>query len=144
LQRKNKDEAVIASKRCAELYGLTILAENIQDIPHNFTRFVLFQNEKKPRPDFAQTGKLSLAFSVKHEPGALLHCLQAFADNNINLTRLQSRPIPSNPFAYLFHVDCLTNNDDQHFQACLAKMRHHATQLRVYGSYGPCPLPRWS
>ncbi len=104
--RKTPGEAAIASRRCADVYGLTVLADNIQSAAVNITRFLAFVREGEA-PAGLKREKTSLAFSVHHQPGALLECLKVFADHAINLTKLESRPIPSDPFEYSFFVDFL-------------------------------------
>jgi prephenate dehydratase len=125
--------AAIASRRCAEVYGLALLAEHIQTVRNNITRFLAF------RPGEAGEGargeKTSLAFSVHHHPGALLDCLKLFAQHEINLTRLESRPIPANPFEYVFFVDLLGGLEDGPVRAALTELRGAARQVKVIGSY---------
>ena len=139
--RKVPGEAAIASKRCAEVYGLSVLAEDIQSVQNNITRFLAFRREgdvtAHPKGE-----KTSLAFSVHHHPGALLDCLKRFADHQINLTRLESRPIPANPFEYVFFVDLLGGLDDEAVKAALAELRAAARHLKVIGSYPIAERPK--
>lgn len=139
--RKVPGEAAIASKRCAEVYGLEVLAEDIQSVQNNITRFLAFRREgdvaARPRG-----GKTSLAFSVHHHPGALLDCLKRFADHQINLTRLESRPIPANPFEYVFFVDFLGGLDDAAVKRALAELQATARHVKVIGSYPLVERPR--
>jgi prephenate dehydratase len=138
--RQLPGEAAIASKRCAEVYGLSLLAEDIQSVQNNITRFLAFHREDlAPRPKGEKT---SLAFSVHHHPGALLDCLKRFADHEINLTRLESRPIPANPFEYVFFVDLLGGLDDEAVRSALAELRAAARHLKVIGSYPLADRPR--
>lgn len=132
--RKIPGEAAIASKRCADVYGLTVLAEGIQSARNNFTRFLAFGREEKI-PAGLVMEKTSVAFSVHHHPGALLDCLKRFADHKINLTRLESRPIPSNPFEYSFFVDLLGGMKDTAVAAALSELGAVARQVKVLGSY---------
>ncbi len=138
--RKLRGEAAIASKRCAEVYGLAVLAEDIQSVQNNITRFLAFQREDVPaRP---HGDKTSLAFSVHHHPGALLDCLKRFADHGINLTRLESRPIPANPFEYVFFVDLLGGTDDRSVDAAIAGLRAAARHVKVIGCYPAAERPK--
>ncbi len=132
-ERRAPGEAAIASRRCADVYGLAVLAEHIQTVQNNITRFLAFRRGdagEVPRGD-----KTSLAFSVHHHPGALLDCLKKFAEHDINLTRLESRPVPSNPFEYVFFVDLLGGAGDPAVQAALAELRSAARHVKVIGSY---------
>lgn len=96
---KDPKKAAIASKEAAEIYGLEVFQENIQDEVENFTRFLLIS--KKP----VQGTKCSLIFSLPHEPGSLAKTLKAFTDAEIDMTSIVSRPIKDKPFEYLFFVD---------------------------------------
>ncbi|MDD5303320.1 MAG: prephenate dehydratase [Elusimicrobia bacterium] len=133
-QRRLPGEAAIASKRCAEVYGLQVLSSDIQSVKGNFTRFLAFVREADAPAD-RRTGKTSVAFSVHHHPGALLDCLKLFADHAINLTKLESRPIASNPFEYSFFVDFLGGADDAAVAAALAELGAAARHVKVLGSY---------
>jgi len=141
-KRRAPGEAAIASKRCAEIYGLSVLAENIQTVQNNITRFLAFH---RGDGDDAPAGdKTSLAFAVQHHPGALLDCLKRFAEHEINLTRLESRPVPANPFEYVFFVDLLGGPGDDAVKAALSELRAAARHVKVIGSYpiAERPVPR--
>jgi len=88
------------------------------------------------------TPETSLAFSVHHHPGALLDCLKRFADHQINLTRLESRPIPANPFEYVFFIDFLGGLDDGAVRSALEELRAAARHVKVIGSYPLAERPR--
>jgi len=158
-KRKAPGEAAIASKRCAGIYGLAVLAENIQTVQNNITRFLAFRRGDAGdslggaggagsacdgrRPE-AGALKTSLAFAVHHHPGALLDCLKRFAEHEINLTRLESRPVPANPFEYVFFVDLLGGPGDDAVKAALSELRAAARHVKVIGSYpiAERPVPR--
>lgn len=126
--------AAISSELCSELYDLEVLSKDIQQVETNFTRFVVFSsNEKLIVP--LKTEKTSLAFQTKHQPGALLECLKIFADYKLNLTKLESRPIPENPFQYIFFVDFLGDVNATEVQKGLAKLRQEALTVKILGSY---------
>jgi prephenate dehydratase len=140
-RRKAPGEAAIASKRCAEVYGLAVLAEGIQSSKDNYTRFLAFVREGDI-PAGLKREKTSLAFSVHHHPGALLECLKLFADHGLNLTKLESRPIPSNPFEYSFFADFLGGDEDAGVKAALAELRAKARHVKVLGSYPLAERPK--
>lgn len=101
-EQKNPNFAAIASCEAAALYGLEILKTNIEDNPHNWTRFFVISK----KPDYpARANKASIMFSVSHKPGSLFRALKIIADNNLNMSKLQSRPIEGKPFEYFFYVD---------------------------------------
>jgi prephenate dehydratase len=139
--RKTPGEAAIASKRCAQVYGLEVLADNIQSAALNITRFLAFVREGEISININRE-KTSVAFSVHHRPGALLECLKLFADHAINLTKLESRPIPSNPFEYSFFVDFLGGTDDVAVKAALAELGRSARHVKVLGSYAVASRPK--
>lgn len=127
-------EAAVASRQCAAEYGLTILAEGIQKSKNNTTRFLAFVKAGS-EPSGLKREKTSLAFSVKHKPGALLGCLRRFADHGLNLTRLESRPIPEDPFQYSFFVDFLGGTDAPEVEKALDELNADARAIKVLGSY---------
>ncbi|HZX97560.1 MAG TPA: prephenate dehydratase [Myxococcales bacterium] len=132
-KRRLPGEAAIASRRCADVYGLALLAEHIQTVQNNITRFLAFR--RGGAGDSSGGEKTSLAFSVHHHPGALIDCLKRFAEHEINLTRLESRPVPANPFEYVFFVDLLGGLDDASVKAALSELRAAARHVKVIGSY---------
>jgi prephenate dehydratase len=133
-------EAAIASKRCAEAYGLELLAERVQSVPNNITRFLAF---RRGGPADSPAGeKTSLAFYVHDHPGALLDCLKKFAEHEINLTRLESRPVPANPFEYVFFVDLLGGHDEGAVKAAIPELRTAARHVKIIGSYPIAERPK--
>lgn len=129
-----RDEAAIASQECARAYGLRVLAKNIQSYRQNITRFLAFTRHDRI-PKRLKMQKTSLAFSTRHKPGALLSCLQRFAEHRINLTRLESRPIPENPFEYVFFVDLIGGREEPAVKAALSQIKKDAHRLKIIGSY---------
>jgi prephenate dehydratase len=110
------DAAAIASAVAAEIYGARILRRSIEDDRRNFTRFFLLQDpwsytrKYPPVPPNAQW-KTSLVFSTRNIPGALFRCLSAFALRDLNLTKIESRPLRGKPWEYLFYLDFLGRVD---------------------------------
>lgn len=133
-ESKSTTEACVGSKLCAEYYGLNIIEEKIQDEADNFTRFLIFVKEKNI-PTGIGKEKSSIAFTTKHHPGALLGCLQVFANYDINLTKLESRPIPHQPFKYIFYVDFMGAIHDARVQECLKELKRDANDIKILGCY---------
>jgi chorismate mutase/prephenate dehydratase len=131
-EQKLTDSAAIASSRAAELYGMKIMASEIEDNPHNYTRFFILSEE-----DASPTGndKTSIVFSLKHRPGALYDCLKEFAASNINLTKLESRPTRHQPWEYNFYMDISGHHQDKEVQTALQKLDELSIFVKVLGSY---------
>ncbi len=127
-------EASISSSLCTKYYGLKKLAEDIQDTRANFTRFFLFTS-KDNVPKNLKMEKTTLAFNTKHHAGALLNCLTRFSSMNINLTKLESRPIPENPFEYTFFVDLIGSIESDNVKICLKKLKDDTQKIKILGSY---------
>ncbi len=96
------DIAALSSRPCAELYGLDILAEDVQDTDSNYTRFVVISATPQIYPGANRT---SLLMTLKHEPGSLYRVLERFFALNINMVKLESRPIPGRDFEFMFYFD---------------------------------------
>jgi len=124
--------AAIGSKVAAELYGLRIVCENIEDIPNNITRFLVISRE-----DARPTGedKTAILFSTAHKAGALADVLDVFKRYNINLTNIESRPSKKRQWEYYFFVDFIGHRTDEHVQEGLEEAGKHCLQLSVLGSF---------
>lgn len=126
------DTAAIASARAAEIFGLAILQEGIQDFADNITRFILVSREDLPlgTPD-----KTALAFTLQNSPGALFKALSVFALRDIDLTKLESRPARGLPWEYLFYADLAVGPGDARCERALTHLGEFAQWVRVLGSY---------
>jgi len=126
------DGAAIASGRAAEMYGMTIMAQEIEDNPSNMTRFFVLAKHDSP-----PTGndKTSIVFSVSHKPGALYNLLRELADNQINLTKIESRPTRQRAWEYNFYLDFEGHREDTTAREALGKLEQAALFVRILGSY---------
>ncbi|MFC1936986.1 prephenate dehydratase [Chloroflexota bacterium] len=131
-EKGKPDGGAIASARAAEIYGMKILAREIEDNPNNFTRFFILAKE-----DAAPTGndKTSIVFSVKHRPGALYDALQELARRKINLTKIESRPTRQKPWEYNFYLDFEGHHEDGVCREALAILEDTSIFVKVLGSY---------
>jgi prephenate dehydratase len=126
--------AVIASRLAAEVYGLEILAERIEDQQQNFTRFFVVGKGDAPHSDPAKT---SLVFAVPNTAGSLYGALREFADRNINLTKLESRPRRNRPWQYVFYLDFDGHWEDAACRDALVSLLNRAAFVKLLGSYPP-------
>jgi arogenate/prephenate dehydratase len=126
------DAAAIASARAAEVFGLKAIRSSIQDFENNITRFLVIGREPLSR---APADKTSIVFALANEPGALFKALSVFALRGIDLTKLESRPIPGRRWEYLFYADLAAASADVACSRALAHLGEFAPTLRVLGSY---------
>ena len=124
--------AAVASRRAADLYQMNVLAESIEDNPANFTRFLVIARKPiSPGPD----AKTSVVYALKNQPGVLFKSLSVFALRDIDLTKIESRPLVGKLWEYFFYVDLVGSTDDQSVRNALTNLGEFATFLRVLGSY---------
>jgi prephenate dehydratase len=134
LARGDKSSAALAGRRAAEHYRGAILAEGVQDNAENFTRFVLLLPEKDaPAWISHDARKISLAMRLAHRPGALLASLEPFARQQMNLLKIESRPIHGRPWEYQFFIDL--EGGVARLDQALAEVRKATSDLRVLGRY---------
>ena len=139
----HEHEATIASILCAEYYGLKVVEDHIQKVKNNITRFLAITRKKDCVPGVKEE-KTCIAFMTKHHSGALLNCLQEFKKYNLNLTKLESRPIIDNPFAYIFFVDFLGATTDENVQQCLEALKSDTDSIKIIGSFEKGSLPEYN
>ncbi|SHE86987.1 prephenate dehydratase [Flavisolibacter ginsengisoli DSM 18119] len=130
-QHKNKHTAAIAGKLAAELFELDILAENIHTEKHNYTRFLVLNREAVNQMD---ADKASVSFSTDHSKGSLAKVLTTIANGGINLSKLQSFPIPGSDWKYNFHAD-MEFESIQQFEAVINGMQQITEAIKIYGVY---------
>ena len=139
-ERGDKSCAAIATRLAAEIYGLDILAEDVEDEAHNTTRFILLSREKK----WAQRGNgkvvTTFVFRVRNVPAALYKGLGGFATNGINMTKLESYMIEGNFFATQFYVDVEGHPDDRSLAFALEELAFFSKELKILGVYPAHPF----
>ena len=132
-QHKSKHIAAIASKLAAELFDLDIIAPSIHTLKNNYTRFLVLQPEGTA-PEIDNADKASVYFHTDHSKGSLAKVLTKIADDGINLSKLQSFPIPGSDFKYSFHVDMEFESPEQ-FHNVIKKIKPLTAELKIYGVY---------
>ena len=126
------DVACVSSRNCAELYGLTSLCDGIQNNENNYTRFICISKNLEIYPG---SDKTSLMFSVPHKPGSLYHVVSRFSALGLNLTKLESRPMPNTDFQFLFYFDLDANIHDEKVQRLLCEFDDEYERFTYFGSY---------
>lgn len=138
VEEQRKDAGAIASALAAEIYGARILRRSLEDDRRNFTRFFLLRrpgDARIPRPDGAGEWKTSLVFSTRNTPGALFRALSAFALRDLNLSKIESRPLRGKPWEYLFYLDFIGHIEEPRVKNALGHLGELADFLRVLGCY---------
>jgi prephenate dehydratase len=128
--------AAVLSARAAERFGLEVLAQGIQDVADNRTRFLILAREaERTTPDPSRSYRTTLAFTVRNEPGTLIRALRTFADHGINLSSLESRPSRTVAWEYVFWADLDAHADAPDLTDALSELRAVSTLVRVLGTY---------
>jgi chorismate mutase/prephenate dehydratase len=130
--RSHDNSAAIASAIASELYGLPIIADNINDFRENITRFWIITRAPLP---VAGKAKTSIIVTLDNVPGALYNALGVFARNGINLTKIESRPSRKSPWEYLFFIDFQGNLIEDHVKTAMEEIRQYTKDIIVLGSY---------
>jgi len=134
MAKEQGDRAVagIASRRAADVYGMAVLAEGIEDDPANFTRFLAIKREAELPVGEAKT---SIVFAMRNVAGALFKAMSVFALRDIDLTKIESRPLVGKVWEYLFYVDFAGSTADPNVQRALDNLREYSSLMRVLGCY---------
>ncbi len=132
-------KAAIAPKRAAEIYGLEIIRENVEDLDFNYTRFFILGPDEAPKT--GTRNKTSLILATRHKPGDLVACLEEFPKYHVNMTKIESRPRRDKPWSYLFYIDLEGHIEDQNVQNALTGLMRKAAFVKFLGSYPAAPQP---
>ena len=133
LENKTEPSAAIASIEAAEFYNLEVLESNIQNNKENYTRFLVISQKKSNKK--IKNPKTSICFELKSIPGALFKALSVFALRDIDLVKIESRPIPQKPFQYTFYVDLLGNLEDERIVLAINNLSEISNNIRKFGTY---------
>jgi chorismate mutase/prephenate dehydratase len=133
-EQGTNEYAAIASKEAAEIFNVVVLREDIANQQGNFTRFLVCSREPIKVDERIPT-KTSLILATAHKPGSLVDALSVFREYNINMTKLESRPIIGNPWEEMFYLDFMGNIQDQNVKSLLDEVGKHSRYLKVLGCY---------
>lgn len=131
-QKKDIHKAAVAGAQAAAQYGLAILARGINTNQSNYTRFIIISRQQELAAD---ADKITLIVSLKHQPGSLYRVLSHFARYHINMTNIESRPIPGRPWEYYFHMDITGHLTDEAVQKALGDLPEDTTECKILGNY---------
>ncbi len=131
-EEKRTNQAAIASEYAGKVYGLEVLAKPVNNVSSNSTRFIIVTNQKIYKTD---ARKVSICFEVPHESGSLYHMLSHFIYNNLNMTKIESRPIEGRAWEYRFFVDFEGNLADSAVKNALRGLREEASHMKILGNY---------
>jgi len=135
-EENDKSRASIASKKAAELYGLEILSENINYNTNNYTRFIIISRNEECNKN---ENKISILITLPHEPGSLYKVLKYFEENNLNMTKIESRPMVDRSWQYFFYIDFYGNILEQNTQEALRGIENESVYFKLLGKYkGDC------
>jgi prephenate dehydratase len=129
-----RDTAGIAPALAAEEYGAAMLLAGIEDHAENYTRFHLLRAADEPAPEQQAADKMSVAFSVEHRPGTLVAALQRLASAGVDLTKIESRPVPGSPWEYIFYVEFRFHRRED-AETALEALRAGSNMVKELGRY---------
>ena len=139
-KQKNPKKACLASHLAGELYGLDVISENVEDHKHNYTRFIVISRAKAKIID---ADKTSIVIQTNHQAGALYNALGAFSNNQLNLSKIESRPIVNNHgWHYIFYIDFEAGETDERTKLALSQLESTNHSLTILGSYKRSKLPK--
>jgi len=131
-EEQNKTQAAIAGEHAGKIYGLEVLQKGVNHSGSNSTRFIIVTNQKIFRKD---ANKISICLEVPHESGSLYHMLSHFIYNNLNMTKIESRPIEDRNWEYRFFIDFEGNLADSAVKNALRGLRDEARMMKILGNY---------
>ncbi len=136
-ESKNLEEAAIGSVEAAQLFDMAVLEEAIEDNPRNFTRFVVIERQmlNSELKSNASLIKSSIVFSTSNKPGSLFEVMKIFSENQINLVKLESRPIHGKPWQYMFYADLETDLTDTNSERVIEAIEQNTEFFKILGSY---------
>lgn len=141
MESKEVGAAAIAGAAAAAEYGAEVLATGIEDDQQNYTRFWLLSPIARDHEPIEGADKTSIVFALQNQTGSLFRALAVFALRDIDLMKIESRPLIGRPWEYSFYLDFIGDTDDPRVQAALANLAEFAASVRVLGCYRRAPMP---
>jgi chorismate mutase/prephenate dehydratase len=135
----DKSKAAIGSERCAQIYGLEILVPDIHYNKNNYTRFIIIEREMSVND---RCNKISIIMDIKHRTGALFNVLRLFKQRNVNLLKIESRPIIGRPWEYMFFFDFEGNIEEDRIKNLIESLKCQCNNVRLLGNYIACETGR--
>lgn len=137
----DRTTAALASRRAAEIYALPILNEGLEDDPTNYTRFVVLARQPHSMVSEGETYKTSIVFAGQNKPGLLFKAMGAFSLRDIDLNKIESRPLQGSLWEYLFYLDFIGHKDEKNCQRALDNLQEFTSYYRLFGSYPRAKMP---
>lgn len=135
VKNENKHFGAVASRLASEIYNAEIIVENIHDNPKNFTRFFLISLDAQDIFSKENPKKTTIEFTISNKPGALVRALKPFADFNISLSKIESRPIMNSDWKYKFYADLESGLNDPQFKTAFEEFKKQVEYIYIHGSY---------
>lgn len=135
----DRTKVAIAGEKAAEHYGLSVLERGIETNKQNYTRFIILTRDKT---EDSEANKTSIILTTSHTSGALYEALGFFAENNLNLSKLESRPIPGTIWKYMFYLDFEASLSDKRTEKVIASLLERGNSVRILGSYKAGEMPK--
>lgn len=132
---KTKNSAALASLTASQIYGLNVLQKNVQDYSNSITRFLVVSQLPAGKPLPGVKTRTSIAFKLKNKPGELYRLLGVFEKNNINLTKIASRPVPRDTWGYIFYIDFEGHREESNVATALDEILKITDDFKIFGSY---------
>jgi prephenate dehydratase len=129
-----REVAGIAPELAAREYGGEVVVPGVEDHAENYTRFHLLLREDAAGGEAVAADKMSVAFAIEHRPGTLVAALERLAGAGVNLTKIESRPVPGSPWEYVFYVDVRFDTTEK-ADVALAALREHCRMVKLLGRY---------
>src|SRR5262249_44924485 len=135
MESREQGAGAVASVAAAEVYGASVIIEGIEDDQQNYTRFLLLASESQETPTSPEADKTSIVFSLENRTGSLYRAMAVFALREIDLAKIESRPLVGYPWEYIFYLDFIGNTAETRVLNALAHLGEFASNIRILGCY---------